>query len=100
MGLILTKAPIGMLLCLSSAALAALAVAGLQRLTRGSRGHWAERALRMTLFALIGTALGEGLPLLWPFLQPWRFAVLGASIGLAWAATRPWGAWRDTQVRA
>lgn len=38
--MMLTKALIGMLLCLASAALAALAIVGLQRLTRGRAATW------------------------------------------------------------
>lgn len=74
---------VGPLICLSGAALVALAVAGLQRLARRTNNPRVERLLRIVLFALIGSLLGEALPVLWPALKPWHSLVLGACIGLA-----------------
>jgi hypothetical protein len=89
---------VGPLICLSRPALVALAVAGLQRLARRASNPRVERLLRVVRFALIGALLGEALPWLWPVLKPWHSLVLGASIGLAWAATRDWGGAHHTRM--
>lgn len=66
----------------------------LHRLAERSGHRYALPLLRCVLAALIGVLLGEGLPLLWPALAPWRPAVMGICIGLAFGAVRNGGSMR------
>lgn len=81
----------GLLACVAAALAVNMAVRLLHRLAQRSGHRNALPLLRCVLAALIGTLLGEGLPLLWPVLAPWRPAVLGACISLAFCAVRSGG---------
>jgi hypothetical protein len=78
----------GLLACVVAALAVGMAARWLQCLAARSGNRRAPHLLRGLLAMLIGVLLGEGLPLLWPALAPWRPVVLGACIGLASGATR------------
>lgn len=79
------------LLALLTALMVAIAVHSLQRLVERRERWRAQRRLRGLLALTMGLLMAEGLPLIWPALTAWKPIVLGACIGLTFAATREWG---------
>ncbi|MBD8872331.1 hypothetical protein [Rhodanobacter sp. DHB23] len=90
----------GLLACVVAGLAIDATVGLLHRLAQRSGHRQALPLLRGVLAALTGVLLGEGLPLLWPALLPWRPVVLGACIGLAFGAMRNGGSMRMARRHA